>query len=95
MLEFEDRDAADAFVQNDNLSEQLTYRRLGIWVRPVKFCECPTKQRQQLKNWRKGKRTGLQLCVVCKRPSPAWERGLLQRIGFVLGHNQLEIEDTD
>jgi hypothetical protein len=95
VIEFDDPDSADAFMQNDNMAEQLTYRRLGLFVSPKKFCHCADRKRQNAKNWRRGKRTGLQLCVDCKRPSIFHQRGLMERLVHVFGYNLMEIEDTD
>lgn len=95
LIEFDDRLAADAFVQNDNLAGQLEYRRRGFFVSPNKFCQCPDKRRQNAKNWVRGKRTGLQLCIVCRKPSIFHQRGLMERIQHALGFNLMEIEDTD
>jgi hypothetical protein len=95
LIEFDDREAAETFTQMDALSSQLGYRRLGLYVSPRKFCECPEKRRQNAKNWVRGKRTGLQLCVVCRKPSIFHQRGLMERIQHALGFNLIEIEDTD
>lgn len=95
ILEFKDPDAANSFVENDTMASQLGYTRLAVYVRPTKFCECPDKQRQNGKNWRKGKRTGLYLCIKCKRPSVHHQRGILSRLQYVFGFNQLTIEDEN
>lgn len=95
ILEFTDPDAANAFVQNDTMAKQLDYTRMAMFIRPTKFCECVDKKRQHVDNWRKGKRTGLYLCVTCKRPSIHHQRGFLSRLQYVFGYNQLEVEDTD
>ena len=95
VLEFDDVDSADAFMENEFLPRQLGFRRLGLFVSPRKFCQCPDKKRQNAKNWRRGKRTGLQLCVTCKRPSIFHQRGLMERLRHVFGNNLMEIEDTE
>lgn len=90
ILQFNDSLAADAFCDNETLSEQLGFRAIALYVQPKKFCECPDKRRQNGKNWVKGKRTGLYLCVNCRKPSVFHERGILQRLQYVFGYNQLE-----
>lgn len=95
LLEFEDPDAAEAFAENDTMSQQLGYRRLAMFMKPKKFCECPDKKRQNVQNWKKGKRTGLYLCLNCKRPSVFHQKGVLQRLQYVFGYNLLTTEDTD
>jgi hypothetical protein len=90
VLEFDDSDAADAFLENDHMAQQLDYERIGSYVLPRKFCVCPDKKRQNATNWARGKRTGIWLCKTCKKPSKFHESGILRRLEQVLGYNQLE-----
>lgn len=92
VLEFDDRSAAESFMENHYMPEQLGYRPLAMFVVPTKFCDCPDKKRQNAKNWARGKRTGLQLCVNCRRPSIFHQKGLMERLQHIFGYNQMEIE---
>lgn len=92
ILEFDDSSAAEAFTQNSYMPEQLGYRPIAVYIVPTKFCECPNKKRQNAANWKRGKRTGLQVCVTCKRPSNFHAGGLMARLQYHFGYNQLEIQ---
>jgi hypothetical protein len=92
ILEFDDADAAQVFVDNEDQLKLRGARPIAVFMRPNRFCECPDKQRQHVANWAKGKRTGLYLCKVCKRPSVHHQRGILDRLQYVFGFNQLEVE---
>lgn len=91
ILRFKDPDAANAFSANNTLAEQLDYEVKALFLVPVKFCECPDRKRQNAKNWRRGRRSGLQLCVTCKRPSRFHTEGIMARLEHVFGHNQLNV----
>jgi hypothetical protein len=93
ILEFEDVDAANAFAANRYMPEQCGYSVMAMFMRPKKFCDCPDKQRQNVKNWAKGKRTGLYICRVCKKPSKHHDQGILARLQYVFGFNQLEVHE--
>lgn len=92
ILRFEDPDAAQSFVMNNTLASQLGYEPKAMFVVPTKFCECPDKKRQHVNNWRRGKRTGIQLCVTCRRPSRFHTEGIMRRLEMVFGFNQLAVE---
>jgi hypothetical protein len=92
ILEFEDADSANSFVENQHMPGQLGYSIMAMFMRPTKFCECPDKTRQHANNWAKGKRTGLYLCVRCKKPSIHHQKGILSRLQYVFGYNQLDSE---
>ena len=91
ILRFEDVDAANSFVQNSTLPEQLGYEVKAMFLVPTKFCECPEKTRVNVKNWARGRRTGIQLCVRCKRPSRFHTEGIMARLEHVFGFNQLAV----
>lgn len=90
LLEFDDPDSANAFVQNNHVPHHLGFKIAAMFVKPVKFCECPDKTRQNANNWRKGRRTGLYLCVRCGRPSTHHQTGIFKRLQYVFGYNLLE-----
>lgn len=90
ILEFEDVDAANAFAGNKHMPEQCGYSVMAMFVRPDKFCTCPDRQRQNVKNWGKGKRTGLYICRTCKKPSVHHLTGILSRLKYQFGFNLLE-----
>ena len=94
ILEFEDRDAADAFVANENISEALGFRAIAMFLKPKpgQFCECPDKWRQDGRNWRKHSKFGLYTCSRCKKPSVFHERGIVPRLQYVFGFNILPVE---
>jgi ribosomal protein L37AE/L43A len=92
ILEFDDSLSADSFVENTNMASHLAYRVLGLYVKPETYCQCPDKRRQTVKNWARGKKTGLWLCKTCKKPSAFYSRGLMVRLREALGYNQLEAE---
>jgi hypothetical protein len=93
VLEFNDSDSADAFVQNNHVPHQLGFNIRGMFLSPTKFCKCPDKQRQDVKNWARGRRSGIWLCRRCKRPSQFHQEGLLERLKQALGYNLLETDD--
>lgn len=94
LLEFDDRAKAQHFVDHD-------YATVGgakvtaMFIKPSKFCDCPDKQRQHVKNWSKGKLTGLYLCLVCKRPSVHHQNGIFSRLQYVFGYNLLKGSDVE
>ena len=92
ILRFEDVDSANSFAANETLAEQLAYEVKAMFVIPTKFCECPEKKRQNVKNWRRGRRTGIQLCIDCKRPSRFHTEGIMARLEMIFGFNQLVVE---
>lgn len=92
ILRFENTDQADSFSTDEALAEQLGYEVKAMFVVPTKFCQCPDKSRQNAKNWRRGRRTGLQLCVKCKRPSRFHTEGVMARLEHIFGFNQLAVE---
>ena len=87
VLEFDDPDSAESFVQNDHIPDQLGFKTLAMYVAPKKFCECPGKH--DVKDWFKGKRTGLYLCRKCRKPSIHHKRGIVPRLQYVFGFNLL------
>jgi hypothetical protein len=87
VIEFEDTDAAEAFVKNENLPDQLAFSVWGLYYRPTVLCKCGGKR--NLKDWGKSKRFGVPLCRTCKRVSPAWASGVGVRLKFALGNNIL------
>lgn len=95
LLEFDDRDSAESFVTNPSMPDQLGYEIKAMYVSPRQFCECPDKRRQQAKNWSKGKRTGLYLCMVCRKPSVHHQTGVLKRLQYVFGFNLLGDKEDD
>lgn len=95
ILEFDDRDAAEVFAGNEHMMSQIGAKPMAMFMRPEKFCTCPDRNRQNVKNWRKGKRTGLYLCLVCKKPSVHHMTGILQRLQYVFGYNQLTVEHEE
>lgn len=90
LLEFNDPDSAQAFVQNNHVPHQLGFSIRGLFLSPRKYCECPEKSRRQVKNWRRGKRTGIEICINCRRPSKHWSLGAVRRVEIALGTNLLE-----
>lgn len=90
ILEFDDKDAAESFATNPHLPHQLGFNIKAMFMKPTKFCECPDRRRQNVKNWGKGKRTGLYLCTTCKLPSIHHQRGIITRLKYVFGNNLLE-----
>lgn len=92
ILEFDDPQSAESFIENRYMPEQLGYRQLAMFILPTKFCECPDKSRQHADNWKRGKRTGLQLCVRCRRPSKFHTKGLMERLEHIFGYNQVSVE---
>ena len=89
ILEFEDRDAADAFVTNEHIQEQLDFTPVAMYLKPKKFCECPDKTRVHQNNWKKHKKYGLYICTRCGRPSKFHNRGILQRLQYAFGYSLL------
>lgn len=87
ILEFDDRDAAEAFVTNPHIPQQLGYSVTAMFLKPKAFCSCPDKLRQNNKNWAKNKRYGLYICLNCRKPSIFHERGIMDRLKYVFGYN--------
>lgn len=92
VLEFDSSAQAEAFYSNEAAIQHDGARLMAVFLRPDKFCDCPDKQRQNVKNWRKGKRTGLYLCLRCRKPSKHHQEGMLKRLQYVFGYNQLDRE---
>lgn len=90
VLEFDDRHQADAFVSQELALQHDGARAIAVFLRPDEYCDCSDKQRQNAKNWRKGKRTGLYLCTTCRKPSVHHQTGIIGRLQYVFGYNQLE-----
>lgn len=92
ILEFDDRKSAEAFVNFHQRHEKMTSRGkvMAMFMKPDKFCDCPTKRRQNATNWAKGSRSGLYLCKVCKKPSVHHQQGIIERLKYVFGNNLLE-----
>lgn len=94
ILEFDDKDAAAAFMMNEHISKQMGFRRIAEYLKPTKFCECPDKKRQDGRNWKRHRKFGLFVhSPGCGRPSVFHERGVIKRLRFVFGNNLMEIED--
>ena len=90
VLSFDSRDSAEAFVSHTKALEYDGAELVAMFMKPEQFCECPTKRRQNVANWAKGKRTGLYLCRVCKKPSVHHQQGILTRLQYVFGYNLLD-----
>lgn len=90
ILEFEDRDAANAFVQNENISSQLKFSVMAMFLKPKVYCKCPDKKRVHQNNWTKHKKYGLYICVKCGKPSQFHNGGLLKRLQYAFGYSLLE-----
>lgn len=95
ILDFEDRDAAQAFVMNNTLSDQLGFSVRAMFLKPKKYCECPEKGRQQLNNWTKHKKYGLYVCTKCHMPSRFHNRGILTRLQYAFGYSLIEDKASD
>jgi len=93
ILEFDDSSSAEAFVENQHMPVHLGYMIMGLYVKPEQYCQCPDKKRQTVKNWARGKRTGLWLCRTCKKPSAFYRKGVRARLQEALGYNQLTREE--
>lgn len=97
ILEFEDRDAANAFVQNNHVPHHLGFKIVAMFLKPKKFCECPERKtkgitktgRVHQDNWRKHPKYGLYVCRECGRPSQFHNRGILQRLQYAFGYSIL------
>ena len=89
ILEFEDRDVADAFVANKNIKEALGFKTIAMFLKPKQFCNCPDKGRQNNANWRKHSKYGLYVCKVCRKPSVHHQQGIITRLRYVFGFNIL------
>lgn len=89
ILEFDDPDSAASLAQNKIMAEQLGFKPYAMFILPKRFCECPDRSRQHAANWKRGSRTGLQVCAVCKRPSKFHMEGLMKRLQYLFGYNQL------
>ena len=89
IIEFDDPQLAQSFVNSD-VASQFDFKVRAMFLRPDKYCECPDKQRHNVQNWAKGKRTGLYLCKRCRKPSVHHQQGIMSRLQYVFGYNQLE-----
>lgn len=92
ILEFEAKDSAEFFLEKLRVSEDPDLEGahvMAMFMRPDKFCECGTKRKQNVQDWAKGKRTGLYLCKRCKLPSIHHQQGIMSRLQYVFGYNQL------
>jgi hypothetical protein len=94
ILTFDDKDEAETFAlemmevpQGEMPHLPGSARIFGMFIKPMKFCECPDKRRQDGRNWFKGKNTGLFLHQDCRRPSVFHQRGLMDRLCHILGKN--------
>ena len=87
LLQFDDKDAAEAFVENDHLPSQLGFKVEAMFLQPTKFCTCPDKARHDVRNWVKNRKFGLYVCKVCRKPSSHHESGILSRLQYVFGFN--------
>ena len=92
ILRFTDVDAANAFARNNTMAEQLDYEVKAVFLVPTKYCECPEKKRQNVKNWKRGRRSGIQICIDCRRPSRFHTEGIMARLEMIFGFNQLAVE---
>jgi hypothetical protein len=92
ILRFTDADAANAFAMNETLAGQLDYEVKAVFLVPTKYCECPEKKRQNVKNWRRGRRSGIQICIYCRRPSRFHTEGIMKRLEIIFGFNQLAVQ---
>lgn len=95
ILEFDNKDQAEHFLSNREALKYDGAKPLAMFLKPSSFCECPDKQRHNVANWAKGKRTGLYLCKRCRKPSVHHQMGIMSRLQYVFGYNQLDIEDED
>lgn len=91
VLEFEDRDAADAFVENEQQGKVRGYQVIAMFLKPKKFCEC-NNEKIPLGKWLKDKKYGLYVCRDCKRPSQFHNTGLIRRLQYPFGFNILPVE---
>jgi hypothetical protein len=89
LLEFEDKDSAQAFVMNNNMSDQLGFGILAMFLKPTSFCNCPDKSRQNVANWKKSRKFGIYVCLRCRKPSIHHQKGILERLKYVFGYNIL------
>lgn len=89
ILEFDNRMDAEAFLDLD-FAPQHGAKVMAMFLRPDKYCQCSDKQRHDVKNWMKGKRSGLYLCRRCKLPSIHHQQGILSRLQYVFGYSQLK-----
>lgn len=90
VLEFDDRDAANAFVKMEKIHEQLDFTPVAMYLKPRRYCECPDKPRQNLNNWRKHPKYGISVCVRCGLPSWFYNQGILKRLQWAFGYSILE-----
>lgn len=90
ILEFEDRDAAQAFVMNNTLSNQLGFKAIAMYLKPGKYCQCPSKSRQSAANWQKHPKYGLYVCKKCHLPSKFHEAGILPRLQYTFGFSLMK-----
>ena len=90
VLSFESHFMAEAFVSQEEAMWHDGAQLVGVFTKPDQFCECPDKRRQTVQNWARGKRTGIWLCKVCKKPSKHHQGGILDRLKMALGYNLWE-----
>lgn len=90
VIEFDDREAAQAFVEMNHLQSQLGFSIRAMFLKPKVFCQCPDKSRHDNRNWRKHPRFGLYLHTACGKPSIHHQRGTINRLQYVFGFNLLD-----
>ena len=90
VIEFSDPDAAQAFVQNHHLPEQLGYQVEGMYFVPTSSCGCGGKRDN--KDWGRAKTTGIPICRKCRKPSRFWTEGIEHRLTHALGRNLLGVD---
>jgi len=95
VIEFDDRDAAQTFVDREEELKRQGATPLAMFIRPERFCQCPSRKRQNAQNWARGSRSGIWLCKVCKKPSEFHNKGVLERLVYVFGHNLLGVESEE
>lgn len=62
----------------------------GVFYKSVVWCDCPRKQREDMKNWVKAKQWGIPICRSCRRPSRFWVEGVMKRLTLALGNSELD-----
>lgn len=90
ILEFDDRDAATVFIEREEVLSQLGASVVSMHLRPDSVCECPDRQRQDGRNWARGRRSGIFLCKQCRKPSRFHTSGLLERLKYAMGYDLRE-----
>lgn len=90
ILELDSGDDADLLLEHLKELAPVKYSPLAMFFKPKLFCQCPDKQRQNAKAWRKGRKSGLYMCLICNRPSIHHESGIMGRLQWVFGYNQLK-----